>query len=193
MAIEKTPFMEKPKKEVEKEAVKIEQKKAPEKEVILTPEQVAAQKEFLTQLEEGWVDDALEIQEKFSLSKEFISSPEVQQAGQKGFLTWLEEGGWIVDALEFQEKFPLPKEFIQQASQKKFLTRLGEGWIDGALEIQEEFSLKITPQEIINKFPDINNILLKLKEISPDFYNQAQKSVKVLLTLFEFRKKRRSF
>ena len=174
-------------------ALEIKEKFSLPQEVILSPEvQDAAKQRLIRCLSKGDIDYALKIREKFSLPQEFILSPEVQDAAKKGLIRCLSKGD-IDEALTIKEKFSLPQEFVQNAAKQELIKCLFEGYSGNALKIRDEFNVSITYQEIIEEIPAIEEFLNKIKSISPDFYNQAQKSIELLILLSEFIKNQDDF
>lgn len=161
--------------------------------------QQSAKKSFLKvfETETPSLTMLMDIKEKFSLSEEFIQTPEVHQAAKEGFINCLKngievqrfEGSWMDDAMEIKEKFSIPEDFFQFPEVHKvlkeiFIKRLENGRIDRAMEIKESFSLILFPQELIIKDSELETLLFQLKEISPEFYDQALKSVDIIIALF---------
>jgi hypothetical protein len=55
---------------------------------------------------------------------------------------------------------------------------------DSAIEIRQNFNIIITSQELINQDSEVEALLSNLKEISPEFYDKALKSVDIIISLF---------
>ena len=127
-----------------------------------------------------------EIKDKFNLPEEIMKSPRVQQAAKERLIKCLSHGD-IDSALEIKDKFNLPEEMVQQAAKERLIEHLSQGHIDSALKIKDEFSPNISPQEIIERCPEIADLLARLEETSPKFCEQARKSTEIILTLFNFK------
>ncbi|MEK7538531.1 MAG: GNAT family N-acetyltransferase, partial [Patescibacteria group bacterium] len=147
--------------------------------------QQAAKEWFIRRLSDGYINNALNIKEKFDIPEEFLLSAEVQQAAKEGFIKCLSKR-YIDEAIKIKEKFSLPEDVVQQAAKEWFIRRLSDGYIDNALYIKEAFSISIKSEEIITALPVIGEMLERLKEISPRFYEQAHRSVDIVLSLVEF-------
>lgn len=142
--------------------------------------------------------DAVRIKKDFSLPKELLSTPEVQQAINQRFIysltmdnmNWV---GKIEDAVKMTEEFSLTEEFIQSVAKEGMIKCLSEGRVNKALEIKDKFSVSIQLAEIMGKIPEIKEFAEKIKKVSPDFYEQIQKSFDLLLELFEFKDNQEQF
>ena len=123
-------------------------------------------------------------------TKEIILTTE-QKTAKQGMIDRLSKG-YIYSAIQIKDKFNLPEELIsspeiQQAAKQGMINRLSKGYIDSAIQIKNEFAVIITLQEIINQIPELQNLLNKIREISPNFYNQALKSEDIVMGLIQFK------
>jgi len=75
----------------------------------------------------------------------------------------------------------------QQAAKQELIRRLSDGYIYAALKIKDKFNIRIEPKEIIDKIPQLQNLLNRLQEISPEFYSQALKSIDIVISLIQFK------
>ena len=151
-------------------------------EIMKSPRvQQAAKERLIKCLSHGDIDSALEIKDKFNLPEEMV-----QQVAKERLIKCLSHGD-IDSALEIKDKFNLPEEMVQQAAKERLIEHLSQGHIDSALKIKDEFSPNISPQEIIERCPEIADLLARLEETSPKFCEQARKSTEIILTLFNFK------
>ena len=105
--------------------------------------------------------------------------------------------GYINPAFIIRKEFSLPDEFItsldvQRAAKQGFINCLSIGNIDSALEVRKEFNLSITSQEIFNQVPELQSLLFQIQKISLELFNQAQKSIEVVISLVAFKDKFKS-
>lgn len=157
-------------------------------------------KVLINYLSDGDTERALNIKGIFNLSEEIIRSTEVQLAAKEGVIKLSADTtyGKIGNIFEIKIDFKLSKEITQsteiQSIMKKIALRcLVSQWIDTAIQIKNEFSVTISPQEIISQIPKLQNLLSEIQIISPEFYNQALKSVDIVISLIEFKDKPEEF
>jgi len=163
----------------------------PREFIASTEVQRAAKQGFTACLSIGSINSALEIKKRFSLSEEFV-----QQAAKPGYINCL-SSGYINPAFIIRKEFSLPDEFItsldvQRAAKQGFINCLSIGNIDSALEVRKEFNLSITSQEIFNQVPELQSLLFQIQKISLELFNQAQKSIEVVISLVAFKDKFKS-
>ncbi|MFH1233793.1 MAG: GNAT family N-acetyltransferase, partial [Patescibacteria group bacterium] len=163
-------------------AIEIKDKFSLPEEII----QQATEQGFINCLSKGYINRAIEIKDKFSLPEEII-----QQVAKQEFINCLFKG-CINSAIKIKDKFALSEEIIlsqevQQAAKQGLINCLFEGDINMAIEIKDNFNFSISPSEIIEKNDWLKDLLKKLEKISPDFYNQAQKSVEIVVELCNFK------
>lgn len=169
-------------------AIKINLNLSFPEEFIQSPEvQRVAIKVFIENLNKNRADRAMKIKENFSLPEEFV-----QQSTKEAFIKHLKEG-WINRAMIIKEKFSLPREFIQSPEVQHEAREIFDKYLkadrtDLASNTKEAFSLIISPQELIDQDSSIKVLLLKIKEISPEFYDQALKSFDIIISLFPLAK-----
>lgn len=153
--------------------------------------QQTVKQRFVNYLLNGYFYPAIELKKKFDLPEKFLSSPEVQQAAKEGMIKQLANGN-IIDVFEIKIKFSISKEVLlsleaQQAARQGLIYNLSNGKINSAIQIKDEFSLSIQPAEIMEKIPEIKEFAEKIKKVSPDFYEQIQKSFEILMELFKLK------
>ena len=133
--------------------------------------------------------DALTLMQEFSLPEEILYSPEIQKSAEQAFKILLKDNleNSKNNLIKIAEKFNWSDESVMHLVKEVFLDVLSRAEITQALKIKEAFGLTIIPQEIIEKIPEIKEFLDKIRVISPDFYNQALKSVDVVISLIQFK------
>ncbi|MDO8668382.1 MAG: GNAT family N-acetyltransferase [bacterium] len=127
------------------------------------------------------IDDAIKIKDSFSLSAEACRKVAKEAMSQK-----LESGG-IEYAIKIQEQFALSAGDISEASKKAFLKCLAENKTETAEKIREKFKVSVNSEDIFEVIPEIRTLLASLRDISPEFATQAEKTPDLLLSLLEFR------
>ncbi|MCK6462610.1 MAG: GNAT family N-acetyltransferase [Candidatus Pacebacteria bacterium] len=147
----------------------------------------AAEEGFTLRLKNNSFYGADKIKESFSLPEEFV-----QRSIKEAFVGCIKDG-LVNKANKIKEKFSLTKEWlltseVQQAAKEGYISCLKNGRHHVASEIKERFSVVIQPSEIIDQIPDIKDLISQIQPISPQFYDQAHKSLDTLLSLFEFAK-----
>ena len=109
------------------------------KEVILSPDQEKVKGTFIKHLDEGKIDEALKIKEKFDLPEQFV-----QSAAKESMLKCFNMGyaGAVDEALKMKEKFNLSEEFVRSAVEEGFVMYLyHRAAVDEALKMKEKFNL----------------------------------------------------
>lgn len=135
-------------------------------------------------LSRGRVNLAIKVTNKLRLPGEIIQR--VVEAGLTEFFSKNYES--LIDtALEIKEEYHLPEEIFQQVVKQELISRLHNNSIDYALEINNKFPNIISSQEIINKIPELQNLLNQIQTISPEFYDQALKSSDIVICLCGFK------
>jgi hypothetical protein len=108
---------------------------------INSPEvQEAAEKGFISDVNEGFIDRALQVKGALNLSPDFINSPEVQEAAEKGFIFLLNRGE-LKDAIAIRDEINLSPEIVKKVAQEEFIESLAGKFIDFAFEIKNKFDL----------------------------------------------------
>lgn len=140
-------------------------------------------------LSNGNLEKFFTFKEQFNLSDEIINDPEIQSAAKIGFLNSLKNYRINV-ALEIKEKLNLSQKDVESLAKEAiiylFERRGGE---DTIAEIKEKFNVSISIGEIIEAIPKLKYLLEKIKEISPEFCEQAQKSVEIISVILRFAEK----
>ncbi|KKQ56415.1 MAG: hypothetical protein US74_C0015G0005 [Parcubacteria group bacterium GW2011_GWA2_38_13] len=153
------------------------------------PEEVvqsAAKEGMIKCLSCDQIDDALEIKDDFKVPEEVV-----QSAAKEGMIKCLSDSR-LNSALNIKNRLKVSKEILQSpelhsAAKEGMIEHLSHGWVDAALEVRENFFVQITPREIIDAFPDLQELLVKLQEKSAQFYRQATRSLEVVMSLFNYR------
>src|SRR3989344_1338358 len=168
-------------------AIKIKNKFQVAEEVLQSPELQSAARQGMIECLSGLsFRNAHQIKDKFQIPDEVV-----QSAAKQGMINCLLKN--LVDvALRIKDEFQVPMEFLQSpelqtVAKKVMINYLSNGNINYALEVREKISVQITPREIIDQFPDMQELLIKLQEKSPQFHTQAMRSMEVLLSLFNYR------
>lgn len=172
-------------------------KKLPEeeREKIIGGTQEEAAK-IQAKIESGEAKDYAEanrlIEQEKSQNKEVVLTPE-QQAAKEELIECLSRG-YVNSAFQIKEKFSLPEDQeVQQAAKEGLIKRLSRGYVNSAIQIQKKFSPIISPQEIINSIPELQDLMSQLQKISPDFYKQALKSEDIIISLIKFKDEHEQF
>lgn len=133
---------------------------------------------------------AKDIKEKCFLKEEFINSEQVRQAAEEGFISALKSGEYPE---KLNENYLFTDEFIgsskvKDAAKEGLIGKLKDGDIYDAEKIWEKISFNVSPQELINESAGVQDLLSEFKKISPKFYEQALKSVDIVISLFSLSK-----
>lgn len=159
-------------------------------------------------LENKDLSSILRINDACSISAEIISDPEIKKTIfeeiSNNFLEdfhnriydrryYYNDNEKMEACISVSELFNLSSEIfsnstIRNEAKKALLAYLAEGDTDNANYIKEKFNIIFTPQELIAQDSEVEVLLLKLKEISPEFYDQALKSVDIIISLFPLAK-----
>jgi hypothetical protein len=91
-------------------------------------------------LSRGNIDTVKEIKQEFNVSKEIISSPEVQKAAKQGMIECLSKGN-IDTVKEIKQEFNVSEEATQEAAKQGIINSLFWGEIDDAKKIKQEFNV----------------------------------------------------
>lgn len=137
---------------------------------------------------DGSIPTVIEIIDIFELEDIF------QRILVEGVIFQLTGGGYIDDALNIAGRLSnkskqLPE--VQRAAKKSLLRQLFYLY-NSASDIKDVFSVSIQALEvleIIEKIPEIKEFLEKIKDVSPDFYQQTLKSTELLIELLRFKDK----
>ncbi|MFH1657269.1 MAG: GNAT family N-acetyltransferase [bacterium] len=153
--------------------------------------------------------DAFKLDNFFALlntkeNKDVINLPDVKNTVKEALGSILlygqDDGSLINFAVRTFEKYVpefskelLDDNAIKQAVEKRIFDCLFAGRVELAVDLKEKLRLAISPEQIKNKFPEIEKLLLDIKDFSPEFYNQAENSIQVLFSLFKFIKEPEKF
>lgn len=138
----------------------------------------------------GDIKKILQIKNNSLVPDEFLLSPDIIQAAKVGLLTKLSEG-FSYDAKTIKNHFSIPDEFLDspeanQSAKKGFLNMLRKGNTELAFKIKDNYKLAIDSEEIIKEL-ELEEFLQKIKQISPEFIQQAMRSIEVLASIIPLR------
>jgi len=117
----------------------------------------------------------------------------VKEAIHQGLAYWLAHDFYYATNTmkkELEENAALSKLFsetqFEQAAKEALFNALTAGQIPNATRIMDEYPLIVKPDEIINRSFFIKNLLAVLERHSPQFVQQAKKSLEIVRSLFSF-------
>ncbi|OGF95100.1 hypothetical protein A2Y47_00640 [Candidatus Giovannonibacteria bacterium RIFCSPLOWO2_12_43_8] len=111
---------------------------------------------------------------------------ELREAANRAFEGTLRGnyGQGFSSARRIAEQFHFEKDFINELVKKSIFEAIEKRRFSIALEMQEEFALHVSSEELLKTFPALKGFLDRFKDVSEEFYAQAQKSPDVLFSVF---------
>ena len=173
------------------------------KEIIEKSDKIkqAAKKAMIIALNNGnvasGINTADQIRNSTYAPKEILASEEVRQAAKEALMKILRKGQ-VDSACQARNLFSSEevKEIILsedvQLAALEGLSSETASYSNFAEIISKDFLAK-APWEIIEKLHDVQKLLKELQKLSPEFYEQAHKSLNILIPLIRFRKNQEQF
>lgn len=125
------------------------------------------------------------------IPEDFLQSAEVIKAIKEMKIHCLSDGDENEISLD-RENFNLPEEFFKspevlEAAKKGMIQCLSKGKTESGRKFKKKYGFKISIQEVIDEFPDIDKMISSVEELVPNFREQVLKSEELLFGLFNFK------